>query len=170
MTVSNLLNKYKYTWGIVHCRETNEILLLNRQKAPWMGRWNGFGGKLEEDEDPLQGIIREAKEETGLEALDFEPHGVMEWEIDGEDKGGMYVFVAEVKLDVVESYSTPTQYCHEGILDWKNLEWVMHDENTGVVDNVKIMLEYLFDAPSTAVFRAIYRKGTLQKVEYRPKT
>ena len=32
-----------------------------------MGMWNGVGGKIEENETPYEGIIRETFEETGIE-------------------------------------------------------------------------------------------------------
>ena len=56
---------YKYT--ICFIRKGNEILLLNRNKKPNMGMWNGVGGKIEENETPYKGIIRETLEETGIE-------------------------------------------------------------------------------------------------------
>lgn len=56
---------YKYT--ICFIRKGNNILLLNRNKKPTMGMWNGVGGKIEDNETPYEGIIREAFEETGIE-------------------------------------------------------------------------------------------------------
>ena len=32
-----------------------------------MGMWNGVGGKIEDNETPYEGIIRETFEETGIE-------------------------------------------------------------------------------------------------------
>lgn len=56
---------YKYT--ICFIRKSDKILLLNRNKKPNMGMWNGVGGKIEENETPYEGIIRETFEETGIE-------------------------------------------------------------------------------------------------------
>ena len=39
---------YKYTLGFII--KNNEVLLLNRNKSPWMGAWNGVGGKIETGE------------------------------------------------------------------------------------------------------------------------
>lgn len=41
------------------------------------GRWNGPGGKVEEQEEPEDGIIREVHEETGLTIEKPRFHGVM---------------------------------------------------------------------------------------------
>ena len=56
---------YKYT--ICFIRKGNKILLLNRNKKPNMGMWNGVGGKIEDNETPYEGIIRETLEETGID-------------------------------------------------------------------------------------------------------
>jgi ADP-ribose pyrophosphatase YjhB (NUDIX family) len=49
------------------------VLLARRAVEPEKGKWDIVGGFLEEGEDPLEGLRREVREETGLEAepLDF---------------------------------------------------------------------------------------------------
>ncbi len=44
----------------------NKILLINRNKEPYIGKWGLVGGKLELDETLQEGMLREVKEETGL--------------------------------------------------------------------------------------------------------
>jgi 8-oxo-dGTP diphosphatase len=39
---------------------------MNREFPPWMGCWNGIGGKLEPDESPLESMKREIIEETNI--------------------------------------------------------------------------------------------------------
>src|SRR5262249_60327404 len=52
------------------CFVTNggDVLLMKRaeHKRVFPGRYNGIGGHLERDEDPLSGALREIREETGL--------------------------------------------------------------------------------------------------------
>lgn len=165
-TAEMTFKKVAFTWALVVCEETREVLLLNRQKAPWMGRWNGIGGKLDEGETPLQCIIREAEEETGLHIQDFHSKGIMRWIRDGNDLGGMYLFVAFVDRKTVEEYGAPKKFCNEGILDWKKLDWILHEENTGVVDNVKLMLKSFFFATEKALYVSKYVKSTLDSVAY----
>jgi NADH pyrophosphatase NudC (nudix superfamily) len=43
------------------------VLLARRGHASWRGRWDLPGGFLEEDEHPATGVVRETREETGLE-------------------------------------------------------------------------------------------------------
>jgi 8-oxo-dGTP diphosphatase len=64
LLVSRSLKMLKYT--ICFIKRKDEILLLNRNKKPNMGLWNGVGGKIETGETPFEGIIRETWEETGL--------------------------------------------------------------------------------------------------------
>ena len=43
------------------------LLLGRRAVEPDLGRWDTIGGFIEEDEDALDGLVREVFEETGLE-------------------------------------------------------------------------------------------------------
>jgi 8-oxo-dGTP diphosphatase len=52
------------------CVEDGRVLLARRAAEPFQGRWDIPGGFLEEGEDPVDGLRRELKEETGL---DVEP-------------------------------------------------------------------------------------------------
>ncbi|KAJ8139928.1 hypothetical protein OY671_006871 [Metschnikowia pulcherrima] len=157
--------RQKYTLGFIRS-ETNHILFLNRQKAPWMGRWNGVGGKLDPEESPYDCIVRETFEETGLMLPQYEDRGVMRWYRDGNDLGGVHIFTADITKAEMEKYTTPRVHCHEGILDWKHLDWLLHEENTGVVDNVKIMLEKLFSAGPNSVWISKYEGKKLISCNY----
>lgn len=45
-----------------------EVLMLFRHKAPNRGQWVAPGGKVERNESPLEGALRELQEESGLRA------------------------------------------------------------------------------------------------------
>jgi ADP-ribose pyrophosphatase YjhB (NUDIX family) len=47
--------------------ERGRVLLARRAHEPDAGLWDAPGGFLEEGEDPLDGLRRELREETGLE-------------------------------------------------------------------------------------------------------
>lgn len=158
----------KYTIGFIHCAETSQTLLLNRQKLPWMGRWNGVGGKLDAGESALECIRRETLEETGLDIENYTCRGIMRWVSDGEDRGGMYIFSAEVSRSQVEAYRTPVCHCLEGILDWKRMDWVLHGENSGVVDNIQRLFVSLFEGDLDDVYRVEYKEKKMVLFERRP--
>lgn len=127
----------KYT--ICFIRKGHEILLLNRQKSPWMGTWNGVGGKIEAGESPMDCVIREVEEETGIHALDVKFKGVVSWIVDNKRTGGMYVYVADI-----DHYEFPTpRSTREGILDWKDFAWIVHEENVGIA-NLHYYLQRIF--------------------------
>ena len=49
------------------CVDNGRVLLARRAHPPFEGFWDIPGGFLDEGEDPLDGLRRELKEETGLE-------------------------------------------------------------------------------------------------------
>ncbi len=53
--------------GAVIWNEKREIVLIRRGKAPRLGEWSIPGGHLEWGETVKQAVVREAREETGLE-------------------------------------------------------------------------------------------------------
>lgn len=154
----------KYTLGFIRCKD--KILFLNRQKAPWMGRWNGVGGKIDPGESPYDCIVRETFEETGLKLPQYKAKGVIRWVRDGTDLGGAYLFSANVSDEVMAAYTTPKCFCHEGILDWKTLDWLLNPDNTGIVDNVQIMLSHLFEGSEKSVWTARYDGMELLSCKY----
>jgi len=56
-----------------------ELLLGLKKRGFGAGRWNGFGGKLASGETIEQGARREVKEESGLEAGELMPRGVIDF-------------------------------------------------------------------------------------------
>lgn len=57
-----------------------KILLGMKKRGFGAGRWNGFGGKVREDESIEDAAKREVKEECGLEIKRLEEVGVHEFE------------------------------------------------------------------------------------------
>jgi 8-oxo-dGTP pyrophosphatase MutT (NUDIX family) len=53
---------------LVYCLRDGEVLLLERRKEPFPGFWVAPGGKIEPGESPVDGAVRELREETGLRA------------------------------------------------------------------------------------------------------
>lgn len=110
---------------------TDEILMLYRYKEPNIYKWNGVGGKLEKGETPLESCLREVDEETGLKIKNMNYRGFVSW----NNEGGMYVFSAEYdEGEIID--------CDEGVLNWKDIEWVKSSEE--VVSNISYFLDAVF--------------------------
>jgi len=57
------------------------MLLLGMKKRGFgVGRWNGFGGKVEEGETIVEAAIRETEEESGLMVKELEERGIVTFE------------------------------------------------------------------------------------------
>ena len=76
------------------------------------GKWNGLGGKMEPGETPEECVIRELKEESGLDIRNPQLRGVLTFPgfANGED---WYVFVF-----VAPEFSGDLIDCDEGNLEW----------------------------------------------------
>jgi 8-oxo-dGTP diphosphatase len=56
-----------YALGFAFDSKQENILLITKNRPAWQaGKWNGIGGKVEPGELPINCMIREFEEETGL--------------------------------------------------------------------------------------------------------
>ncbi|WP_084552389.1 NUDIX hydrolase [Bacillus cihuensis] len=132
--------KFKYT--VCFLKQGNRILMLNREKAPIMGIWNGVGGKIEGDESPVQAALREVWEETGIRLNHFFSEGVVKWTTSNGSVDGIHVFLAVIDQSL--DYPTPIK-TREGILDWKKIDWILDSNNLGIPEKVPHYLPLLIN-------------------------
>lgn len=108
------------TLGYVLSPDRQHVLLVHRNARPGdehLGKYNGLGGKLEADEDIAAGMLRELREEAGIEVLAMSLRGTVSWPgfgKNGEDWLG-FVFL------VTEFTGTPPERNDEGDLAWMPL-------------------------------------------------
>ena len=145
----------KYTLCLI--RHKDGILLLNRVKKPQMGMWNGVGGKIEQGETPLESVIRETFEETGILLKELTYAGNVIFKSDS-GREGMYLFMAE--LPEGAHCKTPLATA-EGILDWKAVDWILHEDNRGVAANLKAYLPAVLDGRTGLEHLFTYEQGTI---------
>lgn len=72
------------TLCIIH--KDNKILLGMKKKGFGVGRWNGFGGKVEIGESIEKGAIREVKEEIGVVVFDLKKIGILDFTFENDSK------------------------------------------------------------------------------------
>lgn len=147
----------KYTLCFI--RKGNQLLLLNRKKSPNMGLWNGVGGKIETNETPLEGIVRETLEETGIILSNVNHAGDVIWE-SNSGNSGMYVYIADLPVDV--DVQTPIE-TDEGILDWKEINWILDPQNKGVVDNIHIYLPNILEGQFGYEYTFVYEDEVMKE-------
>jgi len=75
----------------------NRILLGMKKRGFGVGRWNGFGGKVEGDETIEEAAKRETLEECGLKITKMEKVGIHEFEF--FDKRGDILEVHVFRID-----------------------------------------------------------------------
>jgi 8-oxo-dGTP diphosphatase len=124
----------------------DDILLLKRaaHKRVYPGRYNGLGGHLERDEDPLTGAMREVLEETGLAVKSAEFCGVIH--VDAGEDTGILVFVFKA-----EAASRQFADSDEGTLEWVPRARI---GELPVVEDLPAMLARIFDDPRPLPFFA----------------
>jgi len=71
------MTKLITTLCVVH--QDEKILLGMKKRGFGALRWNGFGGKVEKDETIEEAAARETREEVGIEALELEKLGVIDF-------------------------------------------------------------------------------------------
>ena len=83
--LNSIFKKKKYTVGFLFSLNGESVCLIKKTKPDWQkGFLNGVGGKVEEGESYINCIIREFKEEAGVEILNWIEAGKMvsnEWEV-----------------------------------------------------------------------------------------
>ena len=77
----------------------HEILLGMKKRGFGEGRWNGFGGKVDEGESIEEAAVREVKEEVGLEVTQMEKVGIIEFSFESDPK------VLEVHIFKVQEFN-----------------------------------------------------------------
>lgn len=71
---------------LVLFKDRDRILLGYKKRGFGSGRWNGFGGKVQENEDIIQTAKREALEECGLEIEELEKRVIHEFRFLGQEE------------------------------------------------------------------------------------
>ena len=57
----------KYVTGFLFSQDANHVVLIKKINPAWQrGLFNGVGGKVEDNESPIDAMVREFSEETGV--------------------------------------------------------------------------------------------------------
>ena len=93
--------------------DQGEVLLQHKGRGFGVGKWNGPGGKVEPGETSEQAVIREIKEETGLDIIKPEKMAELEYYYDGHEDWNNLTHAYLAK-----NFSGRMQASDEGELKW----------------------------------------------------
>lgn len=117
-----------------YIEEDGKYLMLHRVKKKNdmnKGKWIGVGGKFEEGESPEECLIREVKEETGLNLNSYELKCIVTYVSNRYESEQMYVFTSS-------DFNGKLIECNEG-----NLEWIDKDKilNLNIWEGDKLFID-----------------------------
>jgi ADP-ribose pyrophosphatase YjhB (NUDIX family) len=99
------------TLGFVVNSRKNSILLGMKKRGFGEGKWNGFGGKVESNDESIErAVVREIKEECGLNVEHVTKLGILEFEF--ADVESSYSKKAN---EVLEVHVFRTEYSEESM-------------------------------------------------------
>ena len=99
---------------LCYIERDHQYLMLHRIKKKNdlnQDKWIGVGGKLEENESPEEGLLREVREETGLTLTRYRYRGLVTFVSDRYEGEYMHLFTAD-------GYTGDLIDCDEGVLEW----------------------------------------------------
>ena len=122
---------------LAYIQRNNQYLLLYRNKKKNdinEGKWIGVGGHVEKGETPEDALIREIKEETNLEVLEYSKRGIVYF-INNNISEVMHLYVVnKVKGSIGE--------CDEGELRYVDIDKM---DQLPMWEGDKIFLQYLIE-------------------------
>ncbi|MEO8538702.1 MAG: 8-oxo-dGTP diphosphatase [bacterium] len=131
------------TLGYVLSRDKSAILMVHRNARPSdhaYGKYNGLGGKMEPGEDLATCMVREIREEAGIEVQSLRFRGTLSWPGFGSNGESWFGFVF-----IVDEWSgEPNTSNAEGDLEWVPIATVL-DGGVPMWEGDRLWLPMVFD-------------------------
>lgn len=112
------------TLGYVMSPDHARVLLVHRNKRgtdQHLGKYNGLGGKVHDDEDVVACMKREVREEAGIACVEMTLRGTISWP--GFGKGGEHWFGFIFRIDSFKG--EPVLENDEGTLEWIEVKRIL---------------------------------------------
>ena len=123
---------------LCYIEKENKYLMLHRTSKKKDGnkdKWIGVGGHFEKGESPEDCLLREVKEETGLELTSYQFRGIVTFRSDEWPDEYMCLYTAD-------RYTGDIGNCDEGELVWVEKEKIM---DLNIWEGDKIFLKLLME-------------------------
>ena len=156
--MSNLeIKKTSIKTVMIYLEKDNQYLMLYRNKKKVdinKGKYIGVGGHVEENETPSEAIVREVKEETGLDLLSFKERGIVYFVLNGYEEE-MYIYTSsDFKGEMIT--------CNEGELYWISKDKIYE---VPLWEGDRYFIDLLLKESPYFKMRLIYKDDVLIKKE-----
>ena len=134
---------------LCYIEKDEKYLMLHRTKKENdinKDKWIGVGGHAEGNESPEECLLREVKEETGLELLSYKFRGVITFVSDDCEPEMMCLFTSD-------DFRGEIITCDEGELEWVDKEKIM---DLNLWDGDKIFLKLLAEEHPFFSLKLVY--------------
>jgi ADP-ribose pyrophosphatase YjhB (NUDIX family) len=111
---------------LIFCVKGDQVLLAMKKRGFGSGKWNGYGGKVEETENISFAAVRELKEESHLtaEEKDLQQVAIVNFYFEDEHKSECHVFILNNwKGDAEETEEMKPEWFLKTELPFKDM-WV----------------------------------------------
>lgn len=133
-------------------QQGDKVLLGMKKRGFGAGRWNGFGGKLDEGEAIIEAAHREIEEEVGLKVNDLAEIGVINFEFETTDK------ILEVHIFKATEFEGEPTETEEMKPQWFAIDEIPYSQMWSddkywipyLLENKRFKGKFLFDKPATA--------------------
>ncbi len=145
---------------LCYIENSGKYLMLYRNKKKNdsnAGKWIGIGGKIESGESQEECMLREVREETGIELTKWKYRGIVDFLSDTWDDERMYLYTAETDVWNVTS-------CNEGELRWIEKNDV---ESLNLWEGDRVFLKLILDDAGFFELTLKYNGDTLQSAEWK---
>lgn len=142
------------------------VLLGMKKRGFGSGRWNGFGGKMEEGETIEQATLRELSEEVGIKDGQLTKAGVLEFSFENDEMIlQVHIFTLRNFLDTpIETEEMKPQWFTFNEIPFSQM-WSDDEYWFPLLLHNKLFEgEFLFDRPSDAEYSAKIISHTLNEV------
>ncbi|MCR5746976.1 MAG: HAD hydrolase-like protein [Lachnospiraceae bacterium] len=126
------------------------------------GKWIGIGGKFEINETASECLLREVKEETGIELASFLFHGIIYFRNDEYEDEEMYLYSAHISDEQALSVDYE---CTEGTLRFIDDNEI---KDLNLWEGDRIFLKDLYEDKIRISYDLTYENGKLKKCEKIP--
>lgn len=159
------MQKRILTLCLIH--QNRKVLLGMKKRGFGVGRWNGFGGKVEQEETIEEAAIRELKEEACIEAQEISKRGILSFEFENDSQ------IFEAHIYSIDKFSGVPGETEEMKPQWFSIDEIpfknMWSDDTFwmplFLEGKKFKGTFRFDKPSNVEYSAKIIKQELIEVD-----